>query len=326
MAVPPPTGPAASSPRPNAGRTLDEQHTLRTAAQVTEALGGMKGVLMKLGQMQSYLNDDLPEEWKMALATLQAESPPMSIALVAEVITADLGASVSERFAVFDPTPIAAASVGQVHRAMTHDGAAVAVKVQYPGAAEALTADLENIGSFLRMVVQFSSDNPDIPTEDELRPLVAELRARIVEEVDYRNEAVNQRRFADYFRGHPFIAIPAVFDDLSGQSVLTTELVEGARFAEIETWSEEERALAGETIFRFVQHSVFRLGAYNGDPHPGNYLFQPGGHVTFLDFGLVKDVDAGTPRPPRLVHRLRAARVRPRALPQGTRERRVPRF
>ncbi len=119
-------------------------------------------------------------------------------------------------------------------------------------------------------------------------PIVAELRERLVEELDYRLEADNQRLFADYYRGHPFIHVPDVVDELSTGRVLTTELAEGVRFSQMETWSQEERNLAAEAIFRFVFGSLYRLHAFNGDPHPGNYLFRPGGQVTFLDFGLVK--------------------------------------
>ena len=272
---------------------LDQEHMVRTAAEVREALGGMKGVLMKLAQMQSFLNDDLPQAWKDALAQLQADAPPMSGELAAQVVESDLGKPPTELFAEWDPVPIAAASVGQVHRGITFDDIPVAVKVQYPAAADALTSDLDNIGGFLRMILNAAND-PGAPSPEDIGPLVTEIRQRVAEEVDYRKEAANQQRFADYFEGHPFITIPRVIPDLSGDTVLTTELVGGVRFAELETWSQEERDLAGETVFRFVQHSVFRLGAYNGDPHPGNYLFSPGGRVAFLDFGLVKTVDQAT--------------------------------
>lgn len=268
---------------------LDAEHMMRSAEQVREVLGGMKGVLMKLAQMQSFLNDDMPDAWKQALAQLQSDAPPMSGELAASVIEADLGAHPDDLFAEWDPVPIAAASVGQVHRAITHDDIPVAVKVQYPSAADALVADLDNLDMFLRMILSTSGDE-DAPSIEDLRPLITEFGERIREEVDYRNEAANQRRFHDYFAGHPFISIPRVVDELSSDTVLTTELVDGVRFAEFETWDQSEKDLAGETIFRFVQHSVFRLGAYNGDPHPGNYLFSPGGRVTFLDFGLVKNV------------------------------------
>jgi predicted unusual protein kinase regulating ubiquinone biosynthesis (AarF/ABC1/UbiB family) len=146
---------------------------------------------------------------------------------------------------------------------------------------EAIRADLDNAGLlFAAMGMMFPGLDPE--------PLVEELRTRLVEELDYRLEADNQRLFADFYRGHPFIHIPEVLGELSTERVLTTELAEGVRFEVAESWSQEERDLAAETIFRFVFGSLYRLHAFNGDPHPGNYLFRPGGQVTFLDFGLVK--------------------------------------
>jgi hypothetical protein len=125
------------------------------------------------------------------------------------------------------------------------------------------------------------------PNQD-VEALVAELRERVLEELDYRREADNQRLLAAYYDGHPTIHVPAVVDELSTRRVVTSDLADGARFAELETWSQEERDLAGETIYRFVFRSLYELHAFNGDPHPGNYLFHGGGRVTFLDFGLVK--------------------------------------
>jgi predicted unusual protein kinase regulating ubiquinone biosynthesis (AarF/ABC1/UbiB family) len=259
---------------------LDREHEIRSAEQVAAELGNMKGALMKLGQMVSYLDEGLPENVRAALAQLQHDAPPMSGGLAAEVITTELGDSPEKLFAEWDPVPIAAASIGQVHRAMTHDGLAVAVKVQYPGVGDAIEADLGSVG------LVFGGLGQVFPGLDS-GPLVQELRARLREELDYRREARHQQAFADYYAGHPFILIPAVVGDLSATRVLTTELAEGVRFAEAETWSQEERDLAGETIFRFVFGSLYRLRLFNGDPHPGNYLFRPGGRVTFLDFGLV---------------------------------------
>jgi predicted unusual protein kinase regulating ubiquinone biosynthesis (AarF/ABC1/UbiB family) len=196
-------------------------------------------------------------------------------------VTAELGGAPDVVFAEWDPEPIAAASIGQVHRAMTHDGQAVAVKVQYPGVDEAIRSDLDNTALLIRMV---SSLFPGL----DAKPLVEELRSRLLEELDYRLEADNQRRFGDVFAGHPFIAIPSVRADLSTGRVLTTALISGARYDEVLGWPDEERNLAGETIFRFVFGCLYRMHAFNGDPHPGNYLFHGGGRVTFLDFGLVK--------------------------------------
>jgi predicted unusual protein kinase regulating ubiquinone biosynthesis (AarF/ABC1/UbiB family) len=263
---------------------LDAAFELQTAESIAAALGNMKGALMKLGQMASYLDQGLPEPVRQALAELQANAPPMSAALAAQVVEDELGKPPDELFATWDDRPIAAASIGQVHRAITHDGQAVAVKVQYPGVGEAIRADLDNAGLlFGAMGMLFPGLEPE--------PLVAELRERLLEELDYRLEADNQRLFAEFYAGHPFIHIPAVVDDLCSERVLTTELAEGVRFDEVEQWSQGERDLAAETIFRFVFGSLYRLHAFNGDPHPGNYLFRPGGQVTFLDFGLVKRFD-----------------------------------
>ncbi|MET0727186.1 MAG: AarF/ABC1/UbiB kinase family protein [Acidimicrobiales bacterium] len=260
---------------------LDTAFELRTAESITEALGHMKGALMKLGQMASYLDQGLPEHVRAVLAELQANAPPMSSELAAQVVCEELGAAPGVVFAEWDPSPIAAASIGQVHRAVTHDGTAVAVKVQYPGVGDAIRADLGNAGLLFGAVgMLFPGLEPE--------PLVEELRSRLVEELDYRIEASNQRLFVDFFRDHPFIHVPDVLGELSTERVLTTELAGGVRFEELETWSQEERDLAAESIFRFVFGSLYRLHAFNGDPHPGNYLFRPGGEVTFLDFGLVK--------------------------------------
>ena len=261
---------------------LDRAHQLKTAADVATALGEMKGALMKLGQMASYLDETMPQPMREALASLQQDAPPMSAELAASVVRDELGAHPERIFAEWDPTPIAAASIGQVHRAITHDGRAVAVKVQYPGVDRAIRSDLTTTDLLFRAVgLMFPGLDPTT--------VVGELRLRLTEELDYTIEADNQRLFAHWYRDHPFIHIPAVVDEHSSARVLTTELAVGARFDEVvASWSEEQRGLAAETIFRFVFRSIYRVHAFNGDPHPGNYLFRPDGHVTFLDFGLVK--------------------------------------
>jgi predicted unusual protein kinase regulating ubiquinone biosynthesis (AarF/ABC1/UbiB family) len=259
---------------------LDREHEIRSAEQVAAELGNMKGALMKLGQMVSYLDEGLPEHLRTALAQLQHDAPPMSSELAASMIESELGRPPDELFAEWDPVPIAAASIGQVHRAITREGVAAAVKVQYPGIGDAIEADLGSVG------LVFGGLGQIFPGLDS-GPLVAELRLRLREELDYEREARHQQQFADYYEGHPFIHIPFVLHEYSSARVLTTELAEGVRFAEAETWSQDERNLAAETIFRFVFGSLYRLRLFNGDPHPGNYLFQPGGRVTFLDFGLV---------------------------------------
>jgi predicted unusual protein kinase regulating ubiquinone biosynthesis (AarF/ABC1/UbiB family) len=244
----------------------------------------MKGALMKLGQMASYLDDGLPEPLRLALGQLQSNAPPMSVELVHAEIERELGQPVSEVFVEFDDEPIAAASIGQVHRAIlrTPDGErAVAVKVQYPGVAEAIDADLRTadlLGTLLAF--GFKSLNPE--------DMVAEIKDRLREELDYTKEAQNQQQFADFYRDHPFIHVPDVLHNYSTSRILITELVNGHSFAELLTWPQEERDKAGEAIFRFIFRSLYRFRAFNGDPHPGNYIFHKGGKVTFLDFGLIK--------------------------------------
>jgi len=260
---------------------LDGQFELATTEDVVASLGNLKGAMMKLGQMASYLDLGLPDNVRQNLAQLQAGAPPMSGALAASVIIDELGRHPDDLFAEWDSVPIASASIGQVHRAVTRDGRAVAVKVQYPGVSEAIESDLRtNDAIFGGLRVLF----PGIDTAT----ITEELRDRLSEELDYELEARNQQRFADHFNGHPFIHVPDVLSEYSAQRVLTSELVVGSTFEEVLNWSQEERDLASETLFRFSFGSIYRLAAFNGDPHPGNYIFHKGGKVTFLDFGLVK--------------------------------------
>ena len=277
---------AASAPRLFAAagdqrQQLRQDLALETAQDVAQTLGAMKGVLMKIGQMASYVDDGLSPSVRRTLSRLQDSVPPMSAELAAGVVEAELGMAPERAFAQWDPEPIAAASIGQVHRAITHDGQAVAVKVQYPGIAEAITADLDNV-ALLRRMLRITAPAQDVDA------LLAELRERVLEELDYRREAANQILVASYYDGHPTISVPKVIGALSTRRVVTSELVVGARFAELAQWSQAERDLAAETIYRFVFRSLYEVHAFNGDPHPGNYLFHGGGRVTFLDFGLVK--------------------------------------
>ena len=275
-----------SAPRlfASAGRSREQLRNdlaLQTAEDVASTLGAMKGVLMKIGQMASYVDDGLSPAARRALSRLQDSVPPMSAQLAAGVVESELGLPPERAFARWDPEPIAAASIGQVHRAITHDGRAVAVKVQYPGIAETMAADLDNV-SLLRRLLRITAPSQDVDA------LITELRDRVLEELDYRREAANQRLLAAYYDGHPTIHIPQIIGELSGRRVVTSELSDGARFAELAGWPQEERDLAAETIYRFVFRSLYEAHAFNGDPHPGNYLFHGGGRVTFLDFGLVK--------------------------------------
>jgi len=263
---------------------------LETAEDVATTLGAMKGVLMKIGQMASYVDDGLSPAVRRTLSRLQDSVPPMSAELAAGVITEDFGRRPEELFARWDGEPIAAASIGQVHRAITRDGRAVAVKVQYPGIAETIAADLQNV-ALLRRMLKITAPSQDV---DEL---LTELRERVGEELDYQREARNQQLFADHYRGHPTVHIPDTVGELCTRRVVTTDLADGARFAELAGWSQHERDLAAETIYRFTFRSLYEAQAFNGDPHPGNYLFHGGGRVTFLDFGLVKHFSPGELQP-----------------------------
>jgi len=260
---------------------LDAELQVQTAEEVARTLGQMKGALMKVGQLASFVHDGMPEPVREALESLQHSAPPMSPELSARMIEDELGAPPDRLFEEWDEVPIAAASIGQVHRAITRDGTAVAVKVQYPDVADAIARDLDNLDlAKLVMPMMWKSLDADA--------VATEIRERLTEELDYTLEARNQAAFAEWYRDHPFIHVPDVVPSLSTRRVLTSELATGVRFQEMETWSQAERDLAGETIYRFVFRSFYRHKAFNGDPHPGNYLFRPDGRVTFLDFGLVK--------------------------------------
>jgi predicted unusual protein kinase regulating ubiquinone biosynthesis (AarF/ABC1/UbiB family) len=277
---------AASAPRlfVAAGerrQLLREDLALQTAEDVAGTLGAMKGVMMKIGQMASYVDGGLSPAVRRTLARLQDSVPPMSPALAAAVVEEELGVPPERAFARWDPRPIAAASIGQVHRAVTLDGRAVAVKVQYPGIAETIAADLRNV-ALIRRMLRIAAPAQDVDA------LLSELRDRIGEELDYRLEAASQHLMAAYYDGHPTIHVPRIIPELSTRRLITSELSGGARFAELATWPQHERDLAAETIYRFVFRSLYEVGAFNGDPHPGNYLFHRGGKVTFLDFGLVR--------------------------------------
>ena len=262
---------------------LDDRFAIRTSEDVARQLGNMKGALMKFGQLLSFVVEALPEAAQQALSSLQADAPSRGPSAAAAVVRAELGAEPEHVFLDWQPLPIAAASIGQVHRAVTHDGRKVAVKVQYPGVGDAIETDLDNTEGLYRLVGAFALKGLDH------KALVDELRDRMREELDYRREADNQREFARHFAGHPFVTIPDVDAATSTERVLTSAWVDGIGFAEfLATASPAARRHAGETIWRFAQHCVHHLKAFNGDPHPGNYRFAADGSVTFLDFGLVK--------------------------------------
>lgn len=262
---------------------LEEQYVIRSAEDVAAVLGNMKGAIMKAGQMFSFIADGLPEQARAALATLQSDVAPMAPSLAEGVIEEEFGRLPHELFLDWEPEPVAAASIGQVHRAVLKDGRKVAVKVQYPGVDKAIASDLDNAQLLYGLFSQFALPSLDV------KSLVDEVRERMAEEVDYRIEAASQMEFASHYEGHPFIRIPTVVPEFSGRRVLTSEWVEGMRWQDfLDTATDEAKQKAGEVIARFAHGSVYYHRMFNGDPHPGNYRFHADGSITFLDFGLVK--------------------------------------
>jgi tRNA A-37 threonylcarbamoyl transferase component Bud32 len=201
------------------------------------------------------------------------------------VIEAEFDEPLDELFDTFDPVPIAAASIGQVYRARLHDGRDVAVKVQYPGVATAVRADMQNLGLILRLMKRVA------PGLDP-KAMAQEIRLRIDEELDYELEAANQRAMARLFRGHPFIVVPDVVNRLSRERVIVSEFVTGRGFEELKQLPQDERDRLGEIIFRFYFGSMYRAHQFSGDPHPGNSMLLDDGRMAFLDFGLFKRIPA----------------------------------
>lgn len=258
-----------------------EARRMANSARLYETLGDMKGLMMKLGQIMSFVDETMPPEYRESLAQLQRSAPSMSPALVHEVIRAELGASTSRIFASFDEEPVASASIGQVHRATLRGGREVAVKVQYPGVDDAIRADLQNMKTLYSLIsMAWKNLDPE--------PVLAEVRERIWEELDYRYEAENQKRFHQIYRDHPFIRVPGVVEELSTRRILTQDFVRGRGFYEVLDDPQDMKDRYGEAIYRFVFGSMHMFGIFNGDPHPGNYFFHDDGAVTFVDFGAVK--------------------------------------
>jgi predicted unusual protein kinase regulating ubiquinone biosynthesis (AarF/ABC1/UbiB family) len=263
----------------------------RAAQRYAQLLGRSRGALMKAGQVMSFvaIGPAVPEEqravYQAALARLQDSAPPMPGGQAVAVAEAELGRPLDQVFAEFDQKPLAAASIGQVHAARLPGGRAVAVKIQYPGVAEAIRSDLRN-GELLATFLQLA--RPLTGARTEVTALAAEIGARIAEELDYRAEAAHQAEFAASYRGHPFIKVPEVIPDLCTGRVLTMDLAGGRRWARAVAAPAALRDRWGEVIVRFALGSLRRLGMLNADPHPGNYLFHDDGSVTFLDFGSVK--------------------------------------
>ncbi|MCA9630883.1 MAG: AarF/ABC1/UbiB kinase family protein [Myxococcales bacterium] len=256
---------------------------LEMARKLVRDMSSMKGLIMKFGQMASYMPGALPPDAQRILAELQAESTALSYERVRQLVEAELGRPIDSAFDDFEPEPFAAASIGQVHRAR-FAGREVAVKVQYPEIEEALKSDLKTVG--------FATTLSTLGMPIDGRALIAELSERLMEECDYRAEADNQRFFGRLLEGYSGVHVPEVVSERTTKRVLTTRLVDGQRFYPF--CDQAPRALkdrAAQAIFRVSFDCIFRHATYNADPHPGNYLFGNDGQVTFLDYGCVRRFD-----------------------------------
>ena len=272
-------------------RAALERRHIEAAEQIVDALGHMKGAAMKLGQVMSFLDvglvpEDYREEFQRKLGKLRDAAPTVTFKDMRKVIEQELDAPLGDVFEEFDEEPIAAASIGQVYRATLHGGRRVAVKVQYPGVAAAVRADMQNLGLILRVLKRIA------PGMDP-KAIGEEIRARIHEELDYELEAQNQRALARIFRGHPFIVIPEVVTSLSRERVLVAEFISGTGFEDLKNYPHDERDRIGEILFRFYFGCLYRHQQFSGDPHPGNSMLLDDGRMAFYDFGLFKRMPPG---------------------------------
>jgi len=275
--------------RPEGAAAAENERTAALVERLVEQLGQLRGAAMKAGQMISMIEfDGLAEEQKdelrSKLATLRDSVPPVPFKRLERLIRKELGVPLERVFSEFEERAFAAASIGQVHRARTVGGEEVAVKVQYPGVAEAVESDLRNATLLLPLVKRLA---PGL----DATVLAAELRERIAEELDYELEAQNQRRIGRLVRGHPFMRVPRVYTNLSTRRVLVSEYVAGERFEAVRRAEQARRDPYGEIVFRMFFGLLYRDGIALGDPHPGNYLLLADDQVCFLDFGLVRDLD-----------------------------------
>jgi predicted unusual protein kinase regulating ubiquinone biosynthesis (AarF/ABC1/UbiB family) len=264
---------------------------MRTAEQMFKVLGELKGGAMKFGQALSVFEAALPEEmagpYRATLTRLQDAAPPMPAQTVHAVLADQLGADWRERFTEFDDDPAAAASIGQVHRAVYRDGRPVAVKIQYPGAGKALMSDLNQVSRMAKMVGGM------VPGMD-VKPLVDELRERVAEELDYLRESQSQRAFAVAFEGDPEFAVPHIL--AAAPMVLVSEWIDGVGLSHvIADGTQADRDRYATLYQRFVLSGPARAGLLHADPHPGNYRVTPDGKLAVLDFGAVAHLPDGLP-------------------------------
>jgi predicted unusual protein kinase regulating ubiquinone biosynthesis (AarF/ABC1/UbiB family) len=265
------------------GEEGDPREAEARAAELVAQMGKLKGLVMKVGQMASYLPGAMPPAAQRVLSQLQDSTEPMARAVVEEIVERELGEPASTAFESFDATPFAAASIGQVHAAK-HAGRDVAVKIQYPGIEEALRGDLRMASFMVSMM--------SVGTAIDGKALADELATRILEECDYEREARRSATFRSLLEADPVHVVPEVIADRSARRVLTTAKIEGQSFARFSaSASQEQKDRAGEIIYDACFRILFGRAAFNADPHPGNYLFLPEGRVAFLDFGCARSFE-----------------------------------
>ena len=265
----------------------------KTAEQIFKVLGELKGGAMKFGQALSVFEAALPEDiakpYRETLVKLQEAAPPLPARVVHKVLAKELGEHWRDNFAEFNDTPAASASIGQVHKGLWKDGRAVAVKIQYPGAKEALISDLNQIQRFAKI---FQLLLPGV----EMKPLLEELKARIIEEVDYRYEASAQSACFEAYKGDSDIAIPEVI--MATDRVLVSQWLEGTPLSKvIADGTQDERNNAGIRLARFHFTAPMRAGLLHADPHPGNFRVLKDGRLGVLDFGACNRLPNGFPEP-----------------------------
>ena len=258
--------------------------------QIAQTLGEMKGAVMKVGQIASQVKDMLPDEVASALEVLQKESPPMPYAMIRRQLIKALGDTPENLFAHFDETPFAAASIGQVHRALTKEGEECVVKIQYPGVKESCDSDLKHLKRALKLagLVKVSAEVIDQTFE--------EIRRMLYEELDYVHEAENLKLFRDYYQDHPYIVMPELIESLSAETVLTLTYVPGDSLQQVKQpqYSQDTINLIGYRIFETFGRQIYDLHAVHSDPHPGNFAFRPDGSIILYDFGAVKRIPEAT--------------------------------